>query len=143
MYTEMQRLQKVMNDCVRFVFGLRRNVHITPYRKRLHLLPVKHRIMHKLCTLAHKIVNGIAPFYLCDLYQCYTPTSNMTLRYGVGRDNLMLQFVGGELPNKCVFLKLMDTWNKLPVSLRSVNPVDKFKKQLKTHYFQEAYPEIH
>ena len=139
--TEIQRLQVVMNDCVRFVFSLRRNVHITEYRKRLHLLPVKHRIVHKLCTLAHKIVNGIAPSYLCEMYQCYMPTANMTLRYGVGRDNLMLQFVGGELPNKCVFLKLMNTWNTLPVSLRSVNPADKFKKQLKTHLFREAYPE--
>ena len=91
--------------------------------------------MHKLCTLAHTIVNGIAPSYLCELYGCNTPTTDMTSRYGVGRDNLMLQFLGGEPPNKCVFLKLMNTWNNLPVSLRSLNPVDKFKKQLKRIIF--------
>ena len=42
-------LQKIQNRAVRFAFRLKQREHISPNLKQLHFLPVKHRIMFKLC----------------------------------------------------------------------------------------------
>ena len=133
-------IQKVVNNSVRFVFDIKRNAHITPYLVKLHLLPVKYRILFKLCVLAYKVVNKIAPGYLLELFNCYEPTLTMSLRYGVGRDSLMLMYKNGlQLPFKCVFTKLIKSWNELPLDLRFPSTMDSFKKKLKTFYFKKAY----
>ena len=137
--SEIQRLQKIMNDAVRFVFDLNRRSHITPFLLKLHLLPVKFRIQYKLCTLAFAIVSGTAPCYLSDKFCCYQPTSNMVLRQESGRDNKMLVCSVGDLPKKCIFDKLLNVWNELPFRIRNAKSIDVFKKQLKTYYFPKAY----
>ena len=32
-----------------------------------------------------------------------------------------------------------DVWNKLPLPIRSIKNADVFKKELKTHYFRQAF----
>ena len=136
---EIKRLQTVMNDAVRFVFSVNRRAHISQYLQKLHLLPVKFRILFKLCTLAHNIVSGTAPKYLSDIFSCYQPTSSMSLRHDAGRDEKMLVYSPGKLPEKCIFQKLISAWNALPFRLRSFDTCETFKKQLKTYYFPKAY----
>lgn len=136
---EIKRLQTVMNDAVRFVYSLNRRTHISQYLFKLHLLPVKFRILFKLCTLAYSIISGTAPKYLSDVFSAYQPISTMVLRHDSGRDNKMLVYTAGNLPNKCIFQKLLDAWNELPFYLRSAESSDNFKKKLKTYYFPRAY----
>ena len=136
---ELKRLQTVMNDAVRFIYGLNRRTHITPYLYKLHLLPVKFRILFKLCTLAYNIVDETAPKYLLDIFSCYQPTSNMALRVGSGRDDRMLMYSAGNLPYKCIFQRLLNAWNDLPYDLRNAETAFNFKKKLKTYYFSKAY----
>jgi len=38
--------------------------HVTPALKQLHWLPIKSRIVYKLCLLMHNIHTGRAPQYL-------------------------------------------------------------------------------
>ena len=128
-----------MNDAVRFIYGLNRRTHITPYLYKLHLLPVKFRILFKLCTLAYNIVDETAPKYLLDIFSCYQPTSNMALRVGSGRDDRMLMYSAGNLPYKCIFQRLLNAWNDLPYDLRNAETAFNFKKKLKTYYFSKAY----
>ena len=96
--------------------------------------------MYKLCIFAHKIINKTAPLYLLDLYELYSPTTTIFLRTGVGRDVFMLKSSNESLPQKCIFICLLETWNKLPLSLRILNPIAKFKKHLnKTYFFKKAF----
>ena len=62
----LQRLQKLINASVRFIYNLPRRAHVSQYAKQAHILPALYRIKYKLCTLAHKIINGCAPPYLAD-----------------------------------------------------------------------------
>ena len=66
----LQKLQKIQNNAVRFIYGLygkRRKEPISPYLKKLHFLPVRFRIKFKLCLLVFKCINDLAPEYLKEL----------------------------------------------------------------------------
>jgi hypothetical protein len=48
-------LQRVQNAAARLVTNAKSSDHLTPILKRLHWLPVKQRILYKLCLLMHLI----------------------------------------------------------------------------------------
>ena len=60
------RIQRVQNSCVRYIFGLKKYDHITPYLKRLDTLNMEDRVKSHSLTMMHKTVNNIAPTYLSD-----------------------------------------------------------------------------
>ena len=60
------KIQKVQNRCMRFTESLRKYDHITATRKKMNILEMSNRrLLHGL-TLMFKIMNNIAPKYLCD-----------------------------------------------------------------------------
>ena len=68
----LHKLTKVLYSAVRFIFGLRGSalrMHMLPYLKRLHFLPVKFRIEFKIALLTHKCLHGYAPTYLKNFNQ--------------------------------------------------------------------------
>ena len=138
---DLYHLQRVLNDSVRFIFNIRKRDHITAHLKKLHFLPVRYRILFKLSILAHRIVYCTAPLYLLELFDCYQPMSIMNLR---PRSNIslnpMLKYINdNELPYKCVYTRLINCWNELPLSLRLCECFTDFKRRLKTHYFSQAF----
>ena len=48
---QLIRLQRLHNSCVRYIFGVRRDTHITPYRKRLGWLHVSSRTRYHSALL--------------------------------------------------------------------------------------------
>ena len=66
----LRKLQKLINASVCFIFnihGIRRQRHISPYLKRLHFVPIEHRINFKISILTFKCLNKLAPSYLKEL----------------------------------------------------------------------------
>ena len=55
----------------------RNSEHITPVLRTLHWLPVRQRITYKILLLTYKTLNGMAPKYIADLLQPYTPTRQL------------------------------------------------------------------
>ena len=51
----IQHLQRVQNAAARLVCDLRQHDHVTPSLRKLHWLPIKSRIVYKLCLLMHNI----------------------------------------------------------------------------------------
>ena len=73
----IDRLQYVQNCAARLVTRTRSSEHITPVLRRLHWLPVRQRITYKILLLTYKALNGMAPKYIADLLQPYTPTRQL------------------------------------------------------------------
>ena len=48
-YTTIAPLQRVINDTVRLVYGLRARDHVTAAAIELHWLPIEARIQYKIC----------------------------------------------------------------------------------------------
>ena len=137
--TLLKKLQSLLNACARFIYGIpNRNRNVMDYLKRSHLLPVKYRIMFKVCLIAFKIINQLAPAYLQTTINLKLPdiTSNTRLLRST------LDFYKVELPQHENTLEytMAKHWNNLPISVRSHNNVNMFKKDLKTHYFSIAFP---
>ena len=63
----LKKLTKVLYAGVRFIFGLHgtaSRLHMLPFLKRVHNLPIKFRIEFKIALLTHKCLHGNAPAYL-------------------------------------------------------------------------------
>ena len=135
-------LQKILNRAVRFIFNIRYDEHISPYLFKLHFLPIKFRIKFKLCLIAYKIVIGSAPMYLSNIFELFVPNTDVNLRYGVGRDDRMLKISLQETKQITIYSKIIIEWNTLPLMLRKINNITLFKKQLKTHFFKQAFAQF-
>ena len=60
----LQRLQKVQNSAVRFIFSKGKRSHASNLLKEVHFLPIRFRILYKINMLVYKCLNNIAPSYL-------------------------------------------------------------------------------
>ena len=131
--TNIQRLQRVLNACVRFIFNLRKSDHVTNYAKQCHFLPVKYRIRFKSCVTVFKMANECAPEYLSPFVQY-----NLPARDNLRSNNDVLIF---KLPRceKSIKYKMISDWNTLPAHLRYITSLEDFKANLKTHLFRIAY----
>ena len=142
----MHKLTKVLYSAVRFIFGLRGSalrMHMLPYLKSLHFLPVKFRIEFKIALLTHKCLHGYAPTYLKNLINSRSVSERYSLR--VNDDNWLLQTVTSSnfARSQSMFLRASPkVWNSLPLSLREIETLSLFKKRLKAYYFNLALEDI-
>ena len=93
---QINQLQRVQNSCARLVCNALKYCHITPLLIDLHWLPVRFRIDFKILLITYKILNGLAPLYLCQLIK----KTNIHL-------NIILEVPGTtcSLVTRCVGLK--------------------------------------
>ena len=66
----IDKLQKVQNSCVRFLFGnkeIRKWDRISSHLKQAHFLPTRRRIEYKIALTVFKCLNNIAPRYVSNL----------------------------------------------------------------------------
>ena len=146
----LDSLQRVLNSCVRFVYGLygHQDTYM-PQLKEMHVLPVEMRVTFKACLMAYKIVHGLAPAYLQD----QVPADDglhliRTTRGNAWPDGLKLKYAklssinaNSKLRRRRPSVYLPEVWNKLPFELRALDSVDSFKSRLKTSLFTEAFGE--
>ena len=146
----LNSLQRVLNSCVRFVYGLygHQDTYM-PYLKELHVLPVEQRVTFKACLMAYKIVHGLAPDYLQD--QVPVDDGLHVIRATRGNawpDGLKLKYpklssvnATSKLRRRRPSVYLPEVWNKLPLDLRAVESVEQFKSKLKTSLFADVFGE--
>ena len=132
----ISKLQKLLNSAVRFVFNLtgrRYRYSITPYMKKLHILPVEYRIKYKVSLTVYKCFHDLAPDYLKQLLHPKVSYSHLRSC----NDIYSLQTI---IPNtkygESSFSYIAPIiWNSLPQSLQLSPSLECFKQRLKSHYF--------
>ena len=67
------RIQRLSNSCLRYIFGVRRDTHITPYRKRLEWLTCNMRRLYFTSIIMYKILRLRQPEYLKSTFFNYIP----------------------------------------------------------------------
>uniref|UniRef100_A0A3B3HCK7 Reverse transcriptase domain-containing protein n=1 Tax=Oryzias latipes TaxID=8090 RepID=A0A3B3HCK7_ORYLA len=133
----LERLQIVQNAAARLLTNSSKFSHITPLLKQLHWLPIHYRVHFKILVLTYRALNDQAPVYIKDLVQPYTPSRSLR-----SCDQGLLAVKRTRLKTKGdrAFATVAPSlWNSLPLSLRSVDSVFSFKKQLKTYLFKIAF----
>lgn len=134
------KLQKLLNSAVRFVFNLsgknyRKN--ITPYMKKLHILPVEFRIKYKLSLTVYKCIHDLAPVYLKELLK--PKISYAHLRSSNDLYALETYKVNGNSGQSSFACTAPLVWNALPIEVKLAANLEAFKKKLKSHYFVSYY----
>ena len=133
----IQRLQLVLNACIRFIYDLKRREHVTPYLAKAHILPVKYRIIYKSCMITYKVMNGLCPEYLNDTVKQYSDYINYNVHFTRAQCDVMM--LKPSVSKNPMSEKLVTHWNSLPISLRYITELELFKKDLKTHLFVRAF----
>lgn len=135
----IQQLQRVQNAAARFVFKLRLHDHVKPALMQLHWLPVRYRIDFKLCCLMHQVVNGRCPQYLADMVATVQSSTRRTGLRSADMANYYLPRLRTKFGERAFSYAGPRTWNSLPLEVRLVADIPKFKRLLKTYFFRLAY----
>ena len=135
--TELKRLQKVQNAAAHILTNSAKREHITPVLFSLHWLPVEQRVKFKTLLNVHKAIHGTAPAYLEFFSKC--DSSDIILR-SCDNHTLNVPFTCSSLVlNRAFSVSGAKLWNSLPVTLRSINYTQEFKRQLKTFLFSDYF----
>jgi len=133
------RLQRVQHALARVVVNQRSR---TPFSsnellKQLYWLPLEWRIQFKLATLTCKALHTGRLPYLTDLLQHHQSTrslrSSSSHQLFIPRHNL-------SFGSRAFSFSAPRIWNKLSLRIRETQSLPAFKRHLKTHFFQSAYP---
>ena len=133
----IKRLQLVQNAAARLLTGHKKRDHITPILASLHWLPVRFRIDFKLLLFVFKALNGLAPAYIAELIQRYTPARALR-----SADLMLLVVPKTRLKtrgHRAFAAAGPRLWNALPLPVRSAQTLGAFKSSLKTHFFSLAF----
>ena len=132
----LNKLQLVQNNAAKMVTQTKKYDHVTPLLYKLHWLPIQYRIDYKIILLCFKALNNLAPVYISELLEYKKPTGyNLRNEFELfePRTNLVTY---GDRAFSSIAPKL---WNKLPLYLKSITKLDKFKTELKTFLFKKAF----
>ena len=77
--SNIAKLQRVQNALCRIIFRLDKMSHVTPFLKKLHWLPIQHRILFKYNLLVFKAINLSQPPYLSALIRSSSLTRSNRL----------------------------------------------------------------
>uniref|UniRef100_A0A8C6KQ30 Reverse transcriptase domain-containing protein n=1 Tax=Nothobranchius furzeri TaxID=105023 RepID=A0A8C6KQ30_NOTFU len=133
----ISQLQRVQNAAARLLTGTRKFEHISPVLASLHWLPISFRIHFKILLFAFKGLHGLAPSYLSDLIQPYTPSRSLR-----SADQLLLIVPRTERKfrgDRAFAVAAPKLWNELPLEIRQASSLSAFKALLKTHLFTLAF----
>ena len=131
---------RVQNSAARLVFEESKFCHITPPRRSLHWLPVKHRIDFKVLLLTLKVIYVLTLPYISQLISVKDTSGEYSLR---SNNSILLNFPTSKsvtmLGDQSFYMAAPKLWNDLPLFIRNISSVNSFKKSLKTHLFQKVF----
>ena len=123
---QTDRIQIVLSDAARLIFGGSRRVHVTQIlRHRLHWLRASHRIEFKVTLLLFKGINNLTPDYITSY--CISRSTNQrrsTLR-SADKGNLIEPKTATEFGKRSFAFPGPHLWSKLPIN--SISWTDTFK----------------
>lgn len=117
-----------MNKSIRFILGLRRNVHISSFRNNLSWLTVANRRKYFMGIFIYKLLRNNVPPYISDLFRIAPPPirpsrlpSPLTFFIAQQRTSTL---------QKSFILTASHFWHSLPTSITSSDCLSTFKRVL-------------
>ncbi|CAK1577919.1 unnamed protein product [Parnassius mnemosyne] len=133
---QLNKLERIQNLCIRFIFGLRKYDHISEFRKQLKWLPIRlRRNTHILSTLYSVLFNPSTPHYLKDRFQYLSLTHNRFLRSSVNL-SLSTPSHSSSFFKKSFTVTAVRLWNSLPLHIRRAQSLHSFKCLVKSYYLE-------
>ena len=144
--SRLKPLVRVQNAAARLVVRARKFDHVTPILQKLHWLPIEYRLNYKVLLMVYKSLYGLAPDYLCELINWYSPSRNLRSGFQFLTEQKSVKMCrSGNRNSKSMFKDRAfehlgpKLFNNLPLSVRSSENVNIFKSRLKTFLFKTAF----
>ena len=128
-YEQQSRIQRLQNACLRYIFGVKRSDHVTPFRQRLGWLRTETRRQYFTAVLMYKILHYRTPLYLHEMFEKRQLSRPFR---GATRDLTIPQVYTrrGKLSFRVQGVQL---WNSLPGSIKYLPSLSRFKTALHEH----------
>lgn len=124
------RLQRVINTGIRYIFGLRKSEHISPYRRQLGWLTVSGRRKYSALCLLYKVIRSGTPSYISEFFLANASTRP---RRDCAFEPLVVPRFGSESTRRSFHIGTTYMWNELPSSIRDASSIATFKRLLSSH----------
>lgn len=124
-----QKLQRVHNTCVRFIFNVRFHDHVSKYFHQLSWLRLQNRrLVHSLCLL-YQILKFSTPLYLASRFTFLFSHHNHGTR---SQHNLLLSIPGHHTTSysHSFTIATARSWNSLSHDIRGSRSLHSFKSAL-------------
>lgn len=128
------RLQRAQNYCIRFVFNLKRNDHVTPFYQELAILKLKVLRQYHILMVLHDVLHKHSPQYLYDRFAFISNNGAHNTRHG--SNLLIMPAHRSSFYNKSFTVSAIRLWNSLPASIRSINLHARFGAEVKDFLYR-------
>lgn len=125
------KLQRLVNSCIRFVFDLRRDSHVTAFRHQLGWLSVKNRRLYFLAILVYKVLNQKVPTYIAELFYHVDPDIRTSQRRP--QSTFTIPFARTNVYMHSVSVSACRLWHSLPACIATSSSLAVFKLRLYQH----------
>ena len=132
---DLQKLERAQNSLARVVTKAPRFGRSVPLLKSLHWLPIKFRIQLKICTFVFRCFNDGQRSYLSSLL-----FSADSVKHLKRQTKLKVPRIRTKFGARAFSVSGPTHWNLLPAHLRVAKNISSFRKLLKTHFFDLAFP---
>lgn len=133
----LDKLERLQNVCIRYIFGLRKFDHVSCFRAQLKWLPIRHRRnVHILSLLFNVLFKPQSPSYLSERFSYLASGSGNRLR---SSSNLSLSFPASKSKSysKSFSMHAVRLWNRLPVEIRQSQTVATLRNRLKKYWLDD------
>ena len=135
----LNKLQRVQNAAAKLVLRRSKYDSSTDCLRDLHWLPVRFRIIYKVCMLVYKTLSGEAPIYMRDKL-IRKRQSSINLRSNSDIHQLEIPAVRKQTHAARSFSYIGPVWwNQLSIKTTSSLDLVDFKINLKTELFKKAF----
>ena len=130
----IKNLRRVQNTAARLVFNLRKYNRMTPALVTLHWLPIKYRFDFKTLLIVFKGLHYKAPTYIQEMI---TPSKSKRYSIVANEEHVLKapKFKHDTFGNRAFAVYGPLAWNCLPKKIRLCDPIEAFKRNLKTQLF--------
>ena len=138
---QIDRLQSVLNAAARLLHGGTKRDRITPLiHDKLHWLRFAQRVTYKLCVLVYKALHNSAPRYLCELVVPIASTVTSRRLRSADSHRIIEPRSRLKFGDRGFSEAAPQTWNGLPLHVKTAPSLALFTERLKTELFSRSYP---
>ena len=126
------KLERIINTGIRYIYGVRRSTHISPYRKELGWLRVASRRKYNACRLLYKLLKSGKPSYLSNFLLV---RSSFLPPRGDRARTLVVPRANTEFLQKSFHVSTSSLWISLPLTITNSSSLPIFKNRIYNHLF--------
>ncbi|XP_024892122.1 uncharacterized protein LOC112467653 [Temnothorax curvispinosus] len=134
------KLQRLVNCCIRFIFNLRKDEHITQYRRRLGWLSVENRRLYFLGCQMYRIIYMGSPAYLSELFTPLSPSLRRSTRIAnCSSQTFHIPAFRTEIYRNSFLISAIYFWHSLPDNITSATTIAAFKNLLRSYLLSSEF----